>query len=180
MKQKTKLYSAVFAVALALAGFSTVFAADAPTTDNSSSSRPATTQRTLEARKNAVRDLMGAHITRLSVVTQRLSSILKRIESRRDKMADAGANVTSINASIAQAEKQLADAQETVDQAKSQLAEIDSAKDFKTAALQFVDTTTDLRLELRSVQNTLKSVVKAMLQAQPKPSSSQGDNNETK
>jgi chromosome segregation ATPase len=120
------------------------------------------TDRAKQARLKSIRVRMQNYANRGQKAFDRLSGVIKKIESRRDKMASAGLDISSLNVLIESAKVQKAEAESAMVAAKEKYKAIDSASDPKAALLEFNKAMKDLRTELSDLQGKLKDVVKTM------------------
>jgi len=160
MRNKIKFISLLLALTISLAAFGTSLAqnsvAQPRNIDDLKQSR------VLEARKRSVKRLMNNHISRVSRSISKLSSVLDRIETRREKMVAAGYNVDEIDDMIADAKLEKATAEEMLNDAKALYQQIDSATDPKVKAQEFIDAMSDFRKQMKVFHGSLKEIVKEM------------------
>jgi chromosome segregation ATPase len=149
-------YILVFVVALA--GINLALA-------QNTQSQPRSTQQTdrvKQARLKAIRGKMQNYANRGQKAFDKLNAIIKKIETRRDKMESSGLDVSSLNVLIESAKVQKTQVESALAAAKEKYQAIESASDPKAALLEFNKAMKDLRTELADLQGKLGDVVKTM------------------
>jgi chromosome segregation ATPase len=126
-------------------------------------------EKTREQRLMALRALMGAQIRRAENAINRLEALLAKVESRREKLTDEGANLDAVDALIDEAKEESQEAKEALDKAKADYAALDGSETPRQAVQTFMKSMKDLKTHLISLHRTLMATVKAMRQAVPKP-----------
>lgn len=137
--------------------------------------------------------MMGSQVNRAEKAIKRLDDIMKRVQTRRDKLAAMeGVNLTDVDAKIAtaSAKKQdlvddIADAKKKWDAFKAamtaQTSAFDAASDAERSSIRalgkdFMDSMKDVNASLKAFHKSLSDAVRAMMKAVPKPDSSATNN----
>ncbi|MBX4187857.1 MAG: hypothetical protein KW793_01840 [Candidatus Doudnabacteria bacterium] len=120
------------------------------------------------ARLLGAQRMMQNQINRAEKAMVRLENIITRIETRRDKIEDAGVNATTIDKLITDAKTQKDEAREALDTAKEALADIETSDDPKTDIREFMVSIKALKKEMIDLHKGLKSVIKEMRRLMPK------------
>jgi hypothetical protein len=128
-----------------------------------------------DERLDKARGIVMAQIMRAQHVLERLDQIMLRIQSRRDKLVAAGANVTAVDRAIAEVAKQKGEVQAALAKAKSDAEAIKDAEDPKAALEAFRASMKTLKGELEDLHDALKAVIKEMRKAMPKPTDAKDD-----
>jgi hypothetical protein len=135
-------------------------------------------QKTREQRIMAVKALVQAQIRRAENILARMDHLITRIESRRAKLSDEGADLTAVDALISKAKEQKADAKEALDKAKANYAEIDGSEHPREQVHAFMTSMRELKTQLVALHKTLVETIRAMVKAVPHPDDDTQEENE--
>lgn len=118
-----------------------------------------------------MRRLMGNQVTRSERAYERLSAILDKIETRRDKVAEkAGVNLTQADALIKKAQAQKVALKISLDKAvTAQAALKEESEDPAASVKAFMLSMKDLKTKIVEFHKTLHDAVQALKKAEPLP-----------
>jgi chromosome segregation ATPase len=125
---------------------------------------------------NAIKRLMANQINRATRAISRMSNILDRIESRSEKLAGNGVDVSEFEDLIKAAQDQEAEAVATVEKLKSDWSALqETSENPRPTVQQFMTSANMLKRQVIEFHRSLMAIVKAMRQAV----SEDEDDNET-
>ncbi len=162
MRNKNKFTALLLSLVLSFTVFTTVFAETPSATTKSRGTDDIREARVLEARRAAVKKLMGNQVNLGTRVIERLSEILVKIEARRDKMDAAGIDVSTIDALIASAKTKQEDAQDLLDKANQDMDDISTSDTPRLVALDFIKQSKELKKTLIDLHKTMLQIVQNM------------------
>ncbi len=134
----------------------------AKTTETTNDMSAVQKARMLEARKKALKELVDNQKDLLVRLTGRFDALFRKIQTRRDKMAAAGINVSSIDTLIAKAKVQRKEAETLLTDVKTKQEALHKAEDPKVAAQAFVKSSKALHAKLKEIQKTFLEISSKM------------------